>query len=712
MRQIFQSLTDGRTLIEEAPLPQTPRGGMLIRSRATLISAGTERMLVDFGRAGWIQKAMQQPAKVRQVLDKIRTDGLMPALEAVRSKIEQPLPLGYCNVGVVVEAGNDVTGFSPGDRVVSNGPHADFVVVPKNLCARIPDSVDDDSASFAVLGAIGLQGIRLAAPTLGERFVVVGLGLIGLLTVQLLRAAGCAVLGVDPDAAKSALARRFGADTVDLGKGEDPVAVANVFSAERGVDGVIITASTDSNEPVSQAARMCRVRGRVILVGVAGLDLDRNEFYRKEISFQVSCSYGPGRYDSDYEEGGNDYPFGFVRWTEQRNFEAVLDMMARGALDMRPLITHRFAFDRAADAYELLSTGREPYIGILLEYPDTPSRAVAKVLTLESRATLSTAAPRVAFIGAGNYAARLLVPAFARTTAKLAGIASSGGTSAARVGRKFGFATATSDADALVKSPEVDALVIATRHDSHARYVLAALAAEKHVFVEKPLAIDLADLDAIESAWRALPADRRPVVTVGFNRRFSPHAVRMRDLLSGLREPRSCLVTVNAGAVPRDHWTQDPRRGGERIIGEGCHFVDLLRFLVGHSIVGWHALPMIDAGGNALTDRSILTLRFADGSIGAIHYLANGHSALPKERVEVFCGGRTLQLENFRRLRGNGWPDFSSNRLWRQDKGQDACAKAFVDAVASGSPPIPFEEILEVSRVSILLGEAARHGAR
>ena len=494
MRQVLQSLADGRTILADVPAGTAARGGLLVRTTRSLISAGTERMLVEFGRAGWIDKARQQPEKVRQVLDKVRSDGLLPTIDAVRSKLDQLLPLGYCNVGVIAEVGADVRGFAVGERVVSNGPHAELVAVPRNLCARIPDGVSDDEAVFTVLGAIALQGVRLAAPTMGERFVVTGLGLLGLLTVQLLRANGCRVLGIDPDPSKADLARRFGADVVALDKGEDPLSVAEAFSGGAGVDGVLITASTRSNDPVSQGARMCRQRGRIVLVGVTGLELDRSDFYQKELSFQVSCSYGPGRYDPQYEEQGTDYPLGFVRWTEQRNFQAVLEMLNSRALDVSPLITHRFAFDAAPAAYELLATQAEPHLGILLEYAahsgdNPPARTV--VSDRQTTHAAAGAQPGIALIGAGNYAARVLIPAFVASGARLQGIASAGGVTAAQHARKFGFARATTDSDPLIDAEDIDIVVIATRHDSHARFVLRALQARKHVFVEKPLGVDV-----------------------------------------------------------------------------------------------------------------------------------------------------------------------------------------------------------------------------
>jgi predicted dehydrogenase/threonine dehydrogenase-like Zn-dependent dehydrogenase len=713
MRQVLQSLADGRTIVAEVPACTAARGGLLVGTTCSLISAGTERMLVEFGRSGWIDKARKQPEKVRQVLDKVRADGLLPTVDAVRSKLDQLVPLGYCNVGVVAEVGAEVRDFLVGERVVSNGPHAELVAVARNLCARIPDGVADDEAAFAVLGAIALQGVRLAAPTIGERFVVTGLGLLGLLTVQILRANGCRVLGIDPDSAKAELARRFGADVVKLNNGEDPLSVANEFSGGAGVDGVLITASTRSNDPVSQGARMCRQRGRIVLVGVTGLELNRSDFYQKELSFQVSCSYGPGRYDPQYEEQGMDYPLGFVRWTEQRNIQAVLEMLDSRALDMRALISHRFQFDAAPAAYELLATQSEPHLGIILEYPSRNAdglRAQTVVFDPQTTHAAGGTEPGVALVGAGNYATRVLIPAFVASRARLIGIASGGGVTAAQYARKFGFIRATTDSDLLIGAADIDIVVIATRHDSHARFVLRALQARKHVFVEKPLALTNAEIDSIAATWSACaPVGQRPQIMVGFNRRFAPQVVRMNALLASVREPKSFVVTVNAGAIPVTHWTQDPHVGGGRIIGECCHFVDLLRFLVGHPIVDARVQTLAPASAANPADTASITLSFADGSWGTINYLANGHASFPKERIEVFCGGRILQLDNFRRLRAYGWPGFRSMRLWRQDKGQRACVGAFVDAVRSGAgAPIPLQEILEVARISVALGEAAR----
>ena len=645
------------------------------------------------------------------VLEKVGTDGLMTTIEAVQSKLAQPLPLGYCNVGVVAEVGSGVEGFKPGDRVVSNGPHADVVKVPKNLCARIPDEVDDESAAFVVVASIGLQGIRLAQPTLGEAFVVTGAGLIGLLTVQLLRAQGCRVLAIDFDESKLALAREFGAQTCNPGKGEDPVAAGMAFSRGQGVDGVIITASTQSSDPVTQAARMCRKRGRIVLVGVTGLELNRADFYEKELSFQVSCSYGPGRYDPAYEDKGQDYPLGFVRWTEQRNFEAVLDMLASGQLNVKPLITHRFAFEDAPKAYETLTTDKTG-LGMLLQYTSPAEQRMVRSVPLQANASFSSQKPVMGFIGAGNYASRMLIPAFKAAGAQFHTIVTAGGINGVIHGEKAGFAEASTDMQDLLANATINTVAIVTRHDTHARFVTQTLQAGKHVFVEKPLAIDIEGLEQVQSAYEAAQVTAPqggPQVMVGFNRRFSPQIQKMKALLEPVKEPKSFIMTMNAGAIPANHWTQDNSVGGGRIIGEACHFIDLMRFLAGSPIVSVQARRMGDAPGVEITeDKASITLGFEDGSFGTILYLANGAASFPKERVEVFAAGRVLQLDNFIKLKGYGWPGFSKLNLWKQDKGQKACAAAFLQAIETGKPAIAPEEIFEVARVTIDVADILR----
>lgn len=709
MKQILQDMAKGGTVVTESPAPSMTSNTLLISTKVSLISAGTERMLVGFGRASYFDKARQQPEKVRMVIEKVRTDGLMSTVDAVKSKLAQPLPLGYCNVGIVSAVGKDVENFKVGDRVVSNGPHADIVRVSKNLCARAPNIISDEEASFAVVASIGLQGIRLAEPTLGESFVVTGVGLIGLLTVQLLRAHGCRVLAIDFDDGKLALAAQFGAEICNPGKAEDPVAAGMAFSCGNGVDGVIITASTKDSAPVIQAAQMSRKRGRIVLVGVTGLELNRADFYEKELSFQVSCSYGPGRYDPNYEELGNDYPLGFVRWTEQRNFQAVLDMMASGQLDVKPLITHRFAFEDAPKAYDLLTADKSA-LGIILNYSsEQKSRNVSSV-TLSSGVDIDAAKPVMGFIGAGNYASRMLIPAFKAAGAQLHTISTSGGVNGVIHGEKAGFVRATTDTQAMLDNPEINAVAIVTRHNSHAKFVVSALAAGKHVFVEKPLAVTRSDLDSVVQAYQA-KGSVAPMLMVGFNRRFSPQVQKMKALLAPVSEPKSFIMTMNAGEIPADHWTQDGEMGGGRIIGEACHFIDLMRYLAGSEVVSAQARRMGDSPGVAITeDKASITLGFADGSFGTIHYLANGAGSFPKERVEVFAAGKVLQLDNFRKLRGFGWSGFKKMNLWRQDKGQAACAAAFLSAIEQGGqPPIPASELFEVASVTLDVAEQLRN---
>lgn len=703
MKQLLQSLSNGDTSVIDVPAPIATSGQLLIRTSTSLISAGTERMLVEFGKGNLVQKARQQPEKLKLVIQKARTDGILETLNAVRSKLDQPLALGYCNVGRVIDS--KVHGFSNGDRVATNGKHAEIVAVPKHLCARIPDGVSDEAASFTVLAAIGLQGVRLANPTLGECVVVIGLGLIGLLTVQLLRAQGCRVLGIDLNSERIDLARQFGAEVANPSAGEDVLSRALAFSRGVGVDAVIVTATTQNSEPIAQAAKMCRKRGRIVLVGVVGLKLNRADFYEKELSFQVSCSYGPGRYDPTYEQDGQDYPIGFVRWTEQRNFEAVLDLMESGALNVEPLVTHQFPIERADEAVALLGSAQSS-LGILLRYShDDDQRPPSRRIELEY--TSKSGMGAVGFLGAGNYAARVLIPAFRTAGGKLHTIVSAGGLSASYVGRKFGFAIAASEESAVLESLEVDTVVIATRHNSHARYVLAALRAGKHVFCEKPLCLTMEELAAIEDEALSRPAQH---LMVGFNRRFSPQAMKLKSLLSVITQPKCVVINVNAGEVERDHWTQDKNIGGGRLIGEVCHFIDLARFIIGSPIVR-HCVTAVGIHPEIAVrdDKVILTLECEDGSIAAIHYFANGNREFPKERVEVFTSGRVLQLDNFRKLRGWGWPGFRSYNLWRQDKGQLQCVRSFLQSITTQeSAPIPLAEIIEVSRVAILASEQIR----
>jgi len=653
-------------------------------------------MLHDFGRGNLIDKVRQQPDKALELLGKAQSDGLASAIEAVNNRLNKPLPLGYSNVGIIVSIGEGVSGFKVGDRVLSNGPHSEFVVVPQLLCSVVPSNVTDEAASFGVLAAIALQGIRLCNPTFGETILVSGLGLIGILAAQLLVAQGCRVLGVDPDRSRCELAHSFGIDSLCLSDGADLFAWCNQLTNGIGVDGVLITAATNSSEPVDSAAKVCRQRGRIVLVGVTGLELRRDLFYKKELSFQVSCSYGPGRYDPAYEQQGHDYPIGFVRWTEQRNFQAVLHALSTGALSTEPLISHRYPIEKAAAAYDLLSSP-EPSLGILLQYPgtaDPKQRTIA--LPAEPSASdtraLRSGQPLLGVIGAGNYASRMLIPAFAKAGARFHTLAASSGIGPVHVGRKFGFRQASTDVPAQLADPSCNTVVIATRHDSHAPLVQQALAAGKHVFVEKPLCLTAEELSAIEAAHTG-----EHLLMVGFNRRFAPLLIDLQQQLARLSGPRAFVYTCNAGAIPADHWTQDPALGGGRLLGEACHFVDLLRHLAASPIEDLQLLSAADS--KPCPDTFSLQLRFADGSIGTVHYFANGSKAFPKERLEVFAAGKVLRLDNYRKLQAWGIPGFNTRRLLSQDKGQQACCAAFLKAIETGGPPpIPVSELFEVQR--------------
>lgn len=710
MKQILQSLKTGQIELAELPVPKVKAGSLLIKTSRTLISLGTERMLLNFGKAGWVDKARQQPDKVKQVLQKVKTDGLMPTVNAVFNKLDQPLALGYSNAGIVLEVGAGVAGFKKGDRVVSNGNHAEVVCVPANLCARIPDEVDDTSASFTVVSAIALEGVRLINPTLGESVAVIGLGLIGLLTCQILQANGCRVIGFDFDRSKVDLAREYGVSAYDVSRGNSPVELAMNFSRGYGVDGVIITAATSSNDPVQQAPQMCRKRGRVVLVGVCGLNISRDDFYKKEISFQVSCSYGPGRYASEYEEKGLDYPIGFVRWTEQRNFVAVLDLMAAGKLRTRELVSREIPFNEAEAAYEMVSEAKD-ILGLVLTYDGKVDLEQKSVFLQEIAHQPPVACDKavIGFIGAGNYAGSMLIPSFVKAGAILKTIASAGGVSGSHIGSKHGFSISTTDTGRIFNDPEINTVVIATRHGSHAHFVIEALNSGKHVFVEKPLCLNFAELEEIKAAWKKAAEKNSLQLMVGFNRRFSPLTAAAAESLRDSNAPCSIIITANAGQIPAEHWAHDMAAGGGRIIGEGCHFIDLIRHLAGQPIVSLQTSVMNSPlSQDKMPDTMTITMTMQNGSIGTVHYFANGSKDFPKERIEVFSAGRILQIDNFKSLHYFGWPGAKNQSLWAQDKGQEACAAAFVRSIEKGlACPIGIDELVEVAGMTLQAGGIA-----
>lgn len=703
MKKLLQRLDSGELYLEDVPAPRPHASSVVADARASLISAGTERMLVEFGESGWIEKARSQPDRVKQVLRKIQTDGVAATVEAVRTKLAEPRPLGYCSAGVVREVGEDVHDLAVGDRVVTNGSHGECVRVPRTLAARIPDGVGFEDAAFTPVASIGLQGVRLAEPGIGETVVVYGLGLIGLLTVQILRAGGCRVIGVDLVDRRLELAREFGAVAME-GDSDDLVRRVRSETSGRGADAVLLTLSSESDEPMHNAARMCREKGRIVQVGVTGMDLVRDDFYEKELSLTVSRSYGPGRYDRDYEAHGRDYPLPYVRWTAQRNFGAVLDLMAAGDLDPSPLVTHAFDFDDVLDAYDVV-TGEEPSIGIVLRYGEESDDDPGGVRVTESEAARPLdGAATVGLVGAGSFARRTLLPILDDLDIRMKTVVTSGGTSGSIAAREFGIQESTTDPERLWSDPDVDAVFVLTRHDSHARYAVRALEAGKHVFVEKPLAITAEGVDVVEEAARRSDA----LLTVGFNRRFAPNTKELRRRLEGRGGGLSLTVTVNAGEVPPDHWTRDPSVGGGRIIGEGCHFIDLARHLVDAPIDAVDAVAARDED-RILEDVAHVQMQFADGSIASLHYLATGHPSVPKERIECFVDGNVISIDNWRGVSVAGeWAGWSPLPA-RQDKGHRAEIEAWIEAVEeSDEPPIPTEELLEVSRWAIQADRLAR----
>lgn len=689
MKQIIQSLKNGDTLLEEIPAPIVRKGHLLIRTTKSLVSLGTEKMLVEFGKSSLIAKARQQPDKVKQVLDKIKSDGLLPTLEAVFNKLDEPLPLGYCNVGVVVEVGEGVSGFKIGDRVASNGAHAEFVCVPKHLCAKVPEQVTDEEAAFTVIAAIGLQGIRLVNPTIGETVVVTGLGLIGLITAELLIANGCRVIGLDVDENKINLAKEKGVLAYNVTKIE-AVKLVEELTEGAGADAVIITASSKSNDIISQSAQMSRKKGRIVLVGVIGLDISRADFFKKELSFQVSCSYGPGRYDDVYENQGIDYPLPYVRWTEQRNFETVLQLIATQKLKVESLITERFDLADYMNVYGNMGGGS---IASILNYPvDTPAQ---NVVMLKS-ANFNSSRGVLGIIGAGNFTKMTLLPMLKKTEAKCKYIVSASGVSGTALAKKYHFTHSATDYTVLLADPELDLVMITTRHNLHSRMAVEALKANKHVFVEKPMALNSEELQEIIDAVTQFP-DKS--ITVGFNRRFSPYTQKMKQLMGNANSPVNMIATMNAGFIPADVWVQDLKIGGGRIIGEACHFIDLMIYLSGSLVKSVH-MSALGISPDSNTDNAIITLKFENGSQGVINYFSNGNKAYSKERVEVYTQGRTLIMDNFRTLKAYGFKGFSSMTS-KQDKGHQEQFNRLIKSIQHGGESlIPFHELVNTTQAS------------
>lgn len=659
MKQLFQNLKTGTTELIECPYPQSKRGHLIIQTRASLISLGTERMLVEFSKSGLIDKARQQPEKVKQVFEKIKTDGLIPTIEAVQSRLDEPLPLGYCNAGVVLEAGEGVTEFSVGDAVVSNGPHAEIVSVPKNLVAKIPNGLSFENAAFTVAASIGLQGVRLTSPALGETVVIIGLGLIGQLTAQLAKAHGCKVIAFDLDSEKAAIAKKLGIEAIVC---SDPVETVMSLTMHTGADAVIITASSANELIISQAARMSRKRGRIVLVGVVPLTISRAEFYEKELSFQVSCSYGPGRYDPEYEQGGNDYPLPFVRWTEKRNFEAVLQCMVSGMLQTEPLLTECVAFENAPALYNKLAGSKS--IATILTYQEKLAVSKNHSLSLLNHNTQISGNGKLSIIGSGNFTKMTLLPAFKKLGIEVHSLCSQTGTTGPLLSKKFGIPECTTCIDDILKNEAIRSVFITTRHKSHASLILQALHNGKHVFVEKPLAVTKDELDKVV-AWFEQNGNNQ-TLTVGFNRRYSPLSIAVREMLGNPSSPLSFTFTMNAGAIPLTHWLHSPDEGG-RIIGEACHCIDLFLYFAQSPIVAVCASAQ-GSDTNLLSDTVTILLRCKNGSQGVVHYFSNGSKQYQKEQFQLFCNNKVITVDNFRRLSGYGFKT-KNRKLPSADKG-------------------------------------------
>lgn len=716
MKQLLQNLRDGRTMVTDVPCPNPRYGTALVQTGASLVSAGTERMVVEFAEKSLVGKARSRPDLVRQVLDKARREGVLPTIQAAFNRLDQPMALGYSSAGTIVALGEGMDGFQVGDRVACAGGgfavHAEYAVVPRNLMARLPDHVDFESAAFTTLGAIAMHGFRLAQPQLGERVAIIGMGLLGLLAAGIARAAGCSVFGVDLDPRRVTLAKNLGYETVLRAQAEE---AGRVFSRGQGFDVLLICADTRSNDPLALAGQLARDRARVVAVGAVGMSVPRKIYYEKELVFHISRSYGPGRYDPAYEERGQDYPVGYVRWTEGRNLESFVELLSSGQIDTRPLISHRFPIDEAAQAYELITGKRgEPFLGVLLTYPQAGAeeRRAARIVIPHEKTTQPPAgAPVLGVLGAGNYASAVFFPTIDRVGGvRKAVVASASGLSAHHAAQRFGFAAAASSEDEVLASPEINIVAILTRHQHHTRQALAALRAGKHVYCEKPLAITTAELEELEAALSGEPL---PLLMAGFNRRFAPFAVRMRDFLQAASEPFVAHYRVNAGPIPLNHWLHDPAQGGGRIIGEGCHFVDFLTYLAGAAPVSVSAQAMPDLGSYR-QDNVLINLTFPDGSLGSIAYLANGDKSFPKERIEVFRGGRVAVLDDFRRLElvQDGRRQTFQSRLG-QDKGHRRAWSAFLDAArAGGEPPIPYAQLIGVTRATFAAVQSLAEGHR
>ena len=699
MKQVEQNYRSGELKVADVPAPRVGERSLLVATTVSLISSGTEKQLMDLAKASLAGKAMARPDLVRRVVRNVRRDGLRPTFEKVFAKLDTPIPLGYSIAGVVLEVGRGVNGFAVGDRVACAGAglanHAEINAVPKNLVAHIPTCVDDQDASFVTLGAIAMQGVRQAQLTLGERVVVMGLGLIGLLTVQLLKASGCRVLGFDPNAERVALARNLGADAAfSVGLAE----AVSGFTGGHGADAVIITASSKTSEPLNLAAEISRLKGRIVVVGLVGMTIDREPFYKRELDLRLSMSYGPGRHDPAYELGGHDYPLAYVRWTEQRNMAAFLDLVAEGKVTPKALVTHSFAIAEALQAYGVMERA-EPHLAMLLTYPGVSRGDIDRRIVC--LASIANKQNNVGFIGFGNYAKGVLMPALKKIDGvTLNAVVTATGISAGHASSKYGFAVASTDPDVIVSDSAINTVFIATRHNTHAGLAIAALRAGKHVFCEKPLAMTSDELDEVEGAAR----DARSVLTVGFNRRYAPLLMKAKAALEPRTGPLVMLYRINAGAIPGDSWIQG-EEGGGRVIGEVCHFVDALTYLAGSRPIDVRA---VSASGHP--DAVSVLIRFADGSTGAIVYTSLGDPSASKEYIEIFAAGRVVQIDDFVRLDVTAGGK-RSRITSAQNKGQQALVAAFILATrGQAPPPISLDDLMAVSAATIAIEDSLRTG--
>jgi predicted dehydrogenase/threonine dehydrogenase-like Zn-dependent dehydrogenase len=703
VKQVLQNRKTGRPFVGEVPVPALQRGRVLVRTVASLISAGTERAAVELVSKGLMQEARQRPDLVKAVVAKVKNEGLLNTFASVRDKMAASQALGYSASGIVAAVAEDVSEFQVGDRVACAGvgyaSHAEVLSVPKNLCVHLPEGVSFESGAYGTLGAIALQGVRLAEPTLGESVVVIGLGLVGQLTVQLLKANGCRVFGLDLDESRVALALELGADKASVSSEASPKEI-DAWTRGHGADAVLITAATDSNEPVELAARVSRLKGRVIVVGMTGMNIPRAPFFSRELKLVISMSYGPGRYDPEYEERGHDYPLGYVRWTEKRNIESFLELIGEQKINVERLTTHRFPIAEADRAYQLISGElREPNLGVVLNYD--PEVEVVRRISLGGPVRKSEKSIVLGVIGAGGYVPAMLLPHFKTEGVEFRAITTASGISAHDVGKRFGFAYAVSSADEVLDDADVNLIVVGTRHDLHAELARKALERNKHVFVEKPLALNDEQLDSVLRA----AGNSTGRLMVGFNRRFSPLAQRAKEFFEGRDTPLSMLYRVNAGRIPKDHWTQNADEGGGRIVGEVCHFIDLMQFFTGVPPVSVFA-ESIGAKSSKIVDADSLfiTLRFADGSSGAVAYLSEGDKGLPKERLEIFGAGRVFVLDDFRRA--TLYKDGREEQvvLKAQDKGQ----QAQVHEVCKGIAPISLGELEATTRATFRVLDSLR----